>query len=374
NSVVSAIQYMRNSGSYEPVPGYNPLDDIKGWKQPNYFLQHGDKFVGSQSPAETQSIKAQIDTEEQDKRTLAANGKVGFLAQTMAGMLDPTMLLPGGVGVDAARGGLTFTKAAVETGKAGLLATTAQEALLHGTQQTRTFEESALNVASGTLLSALIGGGAASLFTPAERAVMETRLMADRAEMNAHAGNPPTGEAAPAPVEPAGTGYALAAGAAASDTRQIELVPFGLSEIPGVRRVVEKTSPMQRVFGADSVTARRTGADLAETSLLTKENLEGKVTTAGPAVDREARLLIHQGQLVSGDELTRLFTEYRYGDDTASIGRSVQTGFENITGRTPTGKMSYDEFKEAVTDAMRNGDQHEIPQVTAAAQSIRNKI
>src|SRR6185312_1631192 len=333
NSVVSAIQYMRNSGSYEPVPGYNPLDDIKGWKQPNYFLQHGDKFVGSQSPAETYSIKDQIDTEEQDRKILAANGKIGFIAQTMAGALDPTMLLPGGVGIDAARGGLTFTKAAIETGKAGLLATTAQEALLHSTQQTRTFEESALNVASGTLLTALIGGGAASLFTPAERAVMETRLMADRAEMNEHAGNPSTGEAptAAAPIipepataeetaghatpaaeveapntrkienlistrdaalqradehefafnqtdvfltpedrlfhrdaaksdrmtaasidrqieqlksqaQPAGTGYALAAGAAASDTRQIELVPFGLSEIPGVRRVVEKTS------------------------------------------------------------------------------------------------------------------------------------
>ena len=77
NSVVSAIQYMRNSGSYEPVPGYNPLDDIKGWKQPSYFLQHGDKFVGSQSPAETYAIKDQIDTEEQDRKLLAANGKSG---------------------------------------------------------------------------------------------------------------------------------------------------------------------------------------------------------------------------------------------------------------------------------------------------------
>jgi hypothetical protein len=45
-----------------------------------------------------------------------------------------------------------------------------------------------------------------------------------------------------------GTGQAMAAGAAATDTRQIELVPFGLSEIPGVRTVVEKTSPMQRLW------------------------------------------------------------------------------------------------------------------------------
>ena len=35
----------------------------------------------------------------------------------------------------------------------------------------------------------------------------------------------------------------------------VELVDFGLNQIPGVRTVIEKTSPMQRVFGADSVTA-----------------------------------------------------------------------------------------------------------------------
>jgi hypothetical protein len=49
-----------------------------------------------------------------------------------------------------------------------------------------------------------------------------------------------------APPASTGTAYPIAAGAAASDTRRVELVPFGLSEIPGVRTVVEKTSPMQR--------------------------------------------------------------------------------------------------------------------------------
>lgn len=374
NSFVSGMQYMRNSGSYAPQPGYNPLDDIKTWKEPSYFLEHGSAFVGSQSPAETQAIKNQIDTEEGDRRLLASNGKIGFIAQTMAGILDPTMLLPGGVGIDAAKGGLTFSKAAVQMGKAGLLATTAQEALLQSTQQTRELSESAVNVASGTLLTALLGGGAAALLSPAERVTLEKALHTDRAEMNAHAGNPSTGEAAPSLPQGEGTGvaYPVAAGAAATDTRQIELVPFGLDQVPGVRTVVEKTSPMQRLFGADSVSARRAAADLAETSLLTKENLEGKVTTPGPALDREARLLTHQGQVAVGDELSRLFSEYRYGDQvTAPRARSV---VEDLTGREPDGKMSFDEFKEAVTEAMRNGDQHENPQVTAAAQFIRQKV
>jgi hypothetical protein len=388
NSVVSAIQYMRNSGSFAPVPDYNPLTDIKKWDKPSYFLEHGDKFVGSQSPAETQSIKGQIDSEEADKKTLATNGKLGFIAQTMAGSLDPTMLLPGGVAIDAAKGGLTFAKAAVQVGKAGFMQSVAQEALLHGSQDTRTFTESALNVASGTLLTALIGGGAASLLAPAERAALETRLHADRAEMNEHAGNPGTGETAPPspsgtqgeaiqPVaanvnEPVGNALAASVGAAASDTRKIELVPFGLDQIPGVRTLVEKTSPMQRLFGAEAVTVRRAAADLAETSLLTKENLEGKVTTAGPALDREARLNIHQGQVAVGDELSRLFSEYRFGEQkTAPRTRAL---FEDATGRATEGKMSFDQFKESVTDALRNGDTHENPQVQMAAQTIRSKV
>ena len=385
NSVVSAIQYMRNSGSYEPVPDYNPLSDIKGWKKPNYFLEHGDKFVGSQSPAETLAIKDQIDTEEADKKLLAANGKIGFIAQTMAGTLDPTLLLPGGVAIDAAKGGLSFTKAAVEVGKAGFMQTVAQEALLHATQETRTLEESAINVASGTLLSALIGGAAVGLLSRGERIKLETDLHADRAAMNEHAGNPSTGEAVPMPApepgipvpananEPTGPALAASAGAAATDTRQIELVPFGLSEIPGVRKVVETTSPMQRLFGAEAVSVRRTAADLAETPLLTRENLEGGVTTAGPAVDREAKLHINQAQVAVGDEMSRLFSEYRFGDADRSIARSARTGIENLTGTAAEGKMTYDQFKIAVTEAGRAGDVHEIPQVQMAAQFIRNK-
>jgi ribosomal protein S18 acetylase RimI-like enzyme len=495
NSVMSAFHAMRNSGSFAPVPDYNPVGDIKGWKEPNYFLEHGEKFVGSQSPAETLSIKDQIDAETRDRKLLAANGKMGFVAQTVAGMLDPTMLLPGGVAIDAAKGGLTFTKAAVEMGKAGLLQTVAQEALLHASQQTRTYEESAINVASGTLLTALLGGAAVRLLSPAERVKIEAQLHADRAAVNEHAGNPGVGRPQPRPdfqdvdfhgqkvsddiagvgtvsatgnlydygpgaqmgtktvtvgdhvvaqahiilndehgisiqkIEtlpqarrkgyaaqlvndifdefpntpistsprttegnaffrskfgvdglniskpgsaPTGTGYAIAAGAAASDTRKIELVPFGLSEIPGVRTVVEKTSPMQRVFGAESVTARRTGADLGETALLMKENLEGKVTTAGPAVDREARLFINQLQVAHTDEMSRLFSEYRYGEQ--KMAPRAQALFDGITGRGEPGKMSYQEFAQAVTDAGRNGDVHEIPQVQMAAQFVRNNV
>lgn len=117
NSLISLIRYLRNAGRFAPEPGYNPVNDIRSWGDQGYFLNHGRNFVGSQSPAETQSIKAEIDQEETDRRTLAGAGVIGFIAQMSAGMLDPTTLMPGGVGVDAARGGLTFMRMSTEQEK-----------------------------------------------------------------------------------------------------------------------------------------------------------------------------------------------------------------------------------------------------------------
>jgi len=381
NSVVSAIQYMRNSGSFTPQPDYNPLDDIKSWKQPDYFLEHGDKFIGSQSPAETQSIKSQIDTETADQKLLAANGKIGFIAQTMAGTLDPTMLLPGGVALDAVKGGLTFTKAAVELGKAGLIQTAAQEALLHASQQTRTFEESALNVASGTLLTALIGGAAAGLLSPTERVAAETALHADRSEMNAHAGNPSTGEApptarealgeSPAPAavnanEPAGAAQAASVGAAAADTRELKPVSaLGLEKLP--------FDPLSRVFKSTAAPAKRAMAELADVPSLFEQNLKGESTTlmGGPPVEIQARLGIDQDRIKLADMIDRQYSEYRYGEQKAFP--RARAGIEGFAGRGPEGKLSVEEFKREVSIAAMNGDQHEIPQVQAVAQFWRNE-
>jgi len=110
NTLVSTLHYLRNQGHYAPVPGYNPVTDIKGWGDSNYFLNHGDAFVGSQSPAETLNIKRQIDEEEADRRLLAANGGPGIIATIMSGILDPINFLPGGIGIDAGRGSLTFSQ------------------------------------------------------------------------------------------------------------------------------------------------------------------------------------------------------------------------------------------------------------------------
>jgi hypothetical protein len=135
---------------------------------------------------------------------------------------------------------------------------------------------------------------------------------------------------------------------------------------------VEKLDPVSRVIGSESVSARRTIADLAETPLRMQENLAGVPTTAGPALDRLARMEINQTRVAVGDELTRLYSEYRFGDPDTFAPR-LRAQFENFRGRGE-GFMTFEEFKQEVGAAMQAGDKHAIPQVEQSAQFVRNRV
>jgi hypothetical protein len=365
NSFVSFVSSLRNSGSFTPDPNHNPIDVIRGTP---YFQQHSDRFLGSRSEAETRNIMAQIDREDHDRAILAGAGKWGVVAGMMAGAIDPTMALPGGAGIKAGREGLSFARTAAEVGIAAGGAVTAQEMALHATQETRTVGESALNVASATILSALIGGAAARMMTREEHAATVAALDAERPEMAAHASGEPAAPREPATPAAAGASpsMAAAAGAAATDTRKLEVVPTGVG--------IEKLGfdPMSRLITSPAVSARRTAVDLAETPLRFKENLEGIPTTSGPSLDRLARLQIAQTRVAVGDELDRLFAEYRFGDADKSFPR-MRAQFERLAGRDE-GYMSMSQFKQEVSKALTQGDKHDIPQVQSAADFIRKNV
>ena len=165
NSLGSVIQRM-SRGSYTAVPGYNPVDDLKGWADPEYLRNHGSTFLGSQSPQETQAIKAEIDQGQKDRAAIAASGWNGTVAGLRMGLVDPTMFLPMGNAVRLARAATVGGRAAdvgLSVGKVALMQSTAQEALLQASQPERTLSEGAINVGSSTLLASLIGGGGYAL-------------------------------------------------------------------------------------------------------------------------------------------------------------------------------------------------------------------
>jgi hypothetical protein len=146
-------------------PSFNPWDAIKGTK----YEPHWDKFVDTFNPAEADARKRQIDMEDEDRRTLAgAPWYKSFPAQLLAGAADIPSLLPGGAFVRGAKGGISVAGSAAVTGAAAGVGVGLQEAVLHGTQQTRTFGESAMNIGASVFLSGLLGAAGAKFLSRAE--------------------------------------------------------------------------------------------------------------------------------------------------------------------------------------------------------------
>lgn len=445
NTVVNLYRSIAQE-TFPPVDGYNPLDDIRGT---DYEAMHAKSFTMSQSPAETGQIKAQIDREEEDRRIRDASGGVGFVAGVAASMIDPTLALPGGVVFRSVKGGYSVARSAVSVGIAAAGQTAVQEGVLQATQETRTAAESVAAVASSAILGGLIGAGAASLLTRAERSAMERALDVDRLAIDAHA----TGQPAPvpetiktaairltdgsiytgithsdaleaatkvnpnaaemiSPIDPEAKGIAGdfitstgrlvsryeaqriansgddllgltgerlqqmqqqssgqggfgSMGAAATDTRQLEMFRTPVDW-------TAQTSTTRRTLQAEAVEARRVMADLAETPYRFTEGDAGVAATQGPAIDRLARMEMNGTRVAVADELDQLFADYRFGQPDMSMPR-LRSKIEDFTGGGE-GKMPFSEFKKEVSLALQSGDQHAIPQVAQAAQFIRAKL
>ncbi|MBK8009610.1 MAG: hypothetical protein IPK23_15170 [Rhizobiales bacterium] len=166
---------------------------------------------------------------------------------------------------------------------------------------------------------------------------------------------------------------AAPAGAAATDTRKLNVATYGLDKVPVVRDAVKKLFPDLRVYQSQGTSARRAMADLAETALLFDENLAGKTTTmqGGPALSRASTMFVDGLRVKWNDELTRLWSEVKYGNADQSFPH-LREIVGNLSG-SPKG-LTFDQFKREVFDALNKGDRHEIPQVQAAAQFIRKNL
>jgi hypothetical protein len=161
-----------------------------------------------------------------------------------------------------------------------------------------------------------------------------------------------------------GLGVAHSAGAAATDIRTLEMP----SSIPGTKNL----SVTRRTLEAESVVARRAMADTAETPYSYKQSVEGVAAYQGPPVDRIVKMTKDGTHYEVGQELDRLFTQYRFGQEAPSMAR-MRAGIDDMLGRSE-GKMSFGDFKKQVSEAAMFGDQHAIPEVAQAAQYVRAKV
>jgi hypothetical protein len=381
NMVVNLAERMFRD-VYPAVDGYSAIDEIAGSR---YHDMYGDRFIHSRSPQETAQIKTQIDQEERNQQIMAQGGAGGVIAGMVAGNLDPTLFLPGAVAIKAGRGGLSFSRAALSVAPAVAMQTGIQEAALQMNQQTRTAGEGVANVATSTIVGAVLGGGAARLLTGPERAYITKQAELLRRDLDIQAAG---GRSVPSAVaEPTkgptvtthniaggqfdtlGPSPAMASGAsglsaAATDERTVELV-----STPGLGWT-KSWSPTRQVLSAASQAARRILIDLADVPYRTTAALSGALSVQGPAVDLLVKMQLEGAKYDISQELTRLYGNMRFQrEDT--IAPRARAALQDLTG---TKGMTYTQFKREVSLAAMSQDKHVIPEVEAAAQYIRRRV
>ncbi len=309
---------------FDKVDGYNPFDndaaDLKGYED------YADSFIDSGSPDETRAIKQRIDQQMQDRQYLSETGGAGTISSLAMGLIDPinlaSMFVPAGAVVRGGEVAATAGRFALANAVGGI----ASEAALSATQETRTLDDSAANVAVDAMVGGILGVGAQLLAGAGQRTAVSQAVASNL-----------RGNDSPQSI-----------GAA-----QVFNTTLDQEQLAGVG-LINKTlsvNPGGRLAQSPSRASRAINQQLAENNYFFAKNDEGLATFTAA----ETKIKQYDAMLYKQMESTK---------------DAYQAYSKNI--RAAGGKrMNFVDFNEAVGMAMRRGDQSDIPEVAQAAAQIR---
>lgn len=301
--------------------GYNPWEDIQGTKYEEYF----ERFADVHNSRFATSLKAQIDQEQEDRRTIGAAGVPGFIATMGAGILDIPTLIPGGVVVKGGKA-VTASRLALSTAAAGAVDASVSELGLHQSQETRGFTESAINIGASTILSGLVGGAVGRYVGKAELDRIQGQLETDIGNRE-HVGTQAMQEAFDDMISTGSEDLSAAA------TKVLSKDELGIrGKAADLLGSVAPFNPMVGLSQSSSRAAREVAANLPEMGYALK------MTGTGASQPQAVETFVKQWTLgATGsalEETNSLFKAYRKGG----------------------GKLTRQEFNARAGDAMRNND------------------
>lgn len=338
NDVVNIYDLMTRP-TRSPDPDF---DIVPRLKQDGLWDNFRDNFIGVFNEADYNDTFARIQREERNKQIAAAAGPVGTLAMVLAGIVSPTVLLPF---TGQSRGAIAIGKAIGWGFAGGLL----QELPLQLAQETRTFEESALSVATSTVLGGVLGG--AVVF--ADKALTK---IADELD----------GRIIPGVSRPS---VSAASGGAEGVVRDARLRTGAL----GAEKVVGDQGPVGNFLGSPVVQNLEMSSPLVRfrTAQLSDAGLDVEGVPRGGTV--ENRVKVYEGQLaMSIKKLDEAYANYFFDRANSGFMRQLGANVQSLVARGD--KLTKREFAEQVAIAMENGDQHAIPQVAEVAQFARKNL
>lgn len=358
NDIVNMIGLMMRP-TYNSDPSFDTAARLKA---DGLWEDYSDNFVGVQSEEEYIAVKGRIAREQKDREVLASAGMGGLLAQMAMGAISPTALLPF---VGELRGG----RAVIAGIGAGFAGGALQELPLQLSQETRSFEESVSSIALSAVVGGVLGGAIAfARRTPKQIAdsVLDELKRGDMAVS-------PGGVAIPEPIT--GSARPASAGAASALGEAPTFAPMFRNEIPVLGWIGTKLEdtmlnlgPVTRVGSSMINQARFMMAQLADAGL---EYTGRAIGAVGGNV--ESRIKTHYGPVMQMIvETDDAYKRYWYGADIHVPFGATRAKLAALSpNRT---KLNPREFRQEVSRAMQNGDQHEIPEVAELARAYRKNI
>ena len=346
--------YLTSRGQPDPYRIENDFDAIDYVKDDPEYAPYVESFAGIFNKEAAEAQKQQIKKELQDRRTLDAAGGLGVLAEMTAGVFDLPTLLPVGGAVTAARG---IGSTAVRVGIGAGIDAAASEAALQATQQTRTGEETAVNIGGSIILGGALGGLVGRYFTPPEAGALSRKIEGQDAAFD---------EVSQALIS---AGRAASVGAAARDVG-----PLVLKDEAALKKLygINMQDPMIRLQLSELDEARSTVRGLAETPLEYADNAAGVATEKGGSTETLMKLW----NAPLANTLRNIDTYYaRYFNNAPEVGSVKRflspalSEFDRLRGSG--NKLTYKQFKQEVSKAAVSGERHQVPEVAAAAAEYR---
>ena len=311
---------------------FDPLDHIEG-----YELQAKD-FIHLQDEEEVEQRKVFIDKQIDDRRTIALSSNwVSFPAMAAAGIVDPTILIPGGAAIKAGRLGARILQSA---GKVSALSTAAigvQELGLQAIQTERTIEETGFNILAGAVLGGAIGG-AIPLVSSSARAFFKKDLV------NIQKGVEPKLEI----KQDGSVGAAKVEGIEAATAKEEGIANLNETFVKAMGTLGR--SPTVRGLTSPNLTTRQFTNGLFNHNFILNKNIAGEASE----VSMESVIKLDRARA------TNLISE-------------VQDIYVKSKADTSLEKLTLTQFNDKVGKAMRRGDVSDNPFVQTAAQKLRKE-
>lgn len=373
-------------------PNFDIVDYIFDEVDGTDYAPYSENFLQFKNRRNAELYKKHLDKEFRNTEILQNSGWSGLAWGIGAGLLSPINFIPVGGSVYKAYKSGQFAKGVALTAGigAGTMATT--EALLQGSQESRTLEESVMNVGAGTILAGVLGGASAGLskqkFNKLAKKV-EKDIQVDTADIKINL------ETQDVEIEPKSVGAASVADRdlirkqyddvyvpklkAKGETplpfkdylkNQTALVPTIITDVAKILKIdkltnkikiINNLNPIQRLTRTEyGVKPREFAEKLMKTGMFTNKNFDGIANAQSAEINKKTTL-------------AQFNHNYKPAENKAY--QDFKKRIKETNGTSADQLIKNDiQFFEAVSKAMINNDFIGIPEVDNLAKNARTNV